>query len=84
MSDHACTVRYHTPETVLQEKSHDTSVYHRLLDHLLAQRADVEYVRDSSACTDLDIPLLSNRRFPVTLERPLGLDRYWFRLRFRW
>ncbi|HEY1189811.1 MAG TPA: TIGR02996 domain-containing protein [Gemmata sp.] len=79
-----CAVRYYAGETVVSEECYDPSTYTRLLEHLLAQPNDAEYTRAGYMCADLDIPLLSNRRFPVTLERPPVRDQNWFRLRFRW
>lgn len=79
-----CAVRYYAGKVLLSEDLHDPNVYDRLLEHLLAERLDADYMRSPYLCADLDVPLLSGRRFPVTLERPLARDARWFRLRFRW
>lgn len=79
-----CTVRYYAGEAIASEELYPKRVYDHLLDHLLEQPRTAEYTRPGYLCLDLDVPLLSNRRFPVTLERPLVRDQCWFRLRFRW
>lgn len=80
-----CEVRYHSGEAQLSEQLYEPIVYDRLIEHLLAERIDPEYTRGAYACADLDVPLLSGRRFPVTLERqPSARNSRWFRLRFRW
>jgi uncharacterized protein (TIGR02996 family) len=80
-----CSVRYYADETLLSEQNYDPSVYDRLLEHLLEQQPYRNYTRTAYTCADLDVPLLSGRRFPVTLERQRGArDCRWFRLRFRW
>jgi len=80
-----CLVRYYAGETQLTEELFDAVVYDRLLEHLLAERSNSDYAHDDYTCADLDVPLLSGRRFPVTLERCIGdRDARRFRLRFRW
>jgi uncharacterized protein (TIGR02996 family) len=64
-------------------ENHSRGVFTQLLDHFLSLPADASYTADDCDCLDFDIPLLSGRRFPATLERREG-DANWFRVRFRW
>jgi uncharacterized protein (TIGR02996 family) len=61
------------------------SVFTRLLDHFLSLPVDAEYTANGFRCLDFDIPLLSGRRFPATLQRrPIEGETTWYRVRFRW
>jgi uncharacterized protein (TIGR02996 family) len=59
-------------------------VYYRLIDHLHSLPAESECVANGLRCRRIDIPLLSRRRFPATLERRADGGARWFRVRFRW
>jgi uncharacterized protein (TIGR02996 family) len=83
---HDCIIQYDGNGNYLGGGNHPPEVYHRLLEHLLDQEATHEYphpVDPHLICRDLNVPLLSGRPFPVTLERQEPPDG-WFRLRFRW
>ena len=78
-----CVVVYCDGSKSIAAESHSGGVFTRLLDHLLSLPVDTVYTADECHCLDFDIPLLSGRRFPATLERREG-DANWFRVRFRW
>lgn len=70
--------------TILQD-SYSPGVFVRLLVHFLSLPVDEDYLSNGMRCLDFDIPLLSGRRFPATLERRAAEPECtWFRLRFRW
>jgi hypothetical protein len=78
-----CVVVYIDGSRSIAAESHAGGVFTRLLDHLRSLPLDAEYAADDCSCLDLDIPLLSGRRFPATLSRREN-DANWFRVRFRW
>jgi uncharacterized protein (TIGR02996 family) len=78
-----CAAVYCDGSKSIAAENYSRGVFTRLLDHFLSLPVDAEYVADECHCLDFDIPLLSNRRFPATLERREG-DANWFRVRFRW
>ena len=80
---HGCVVVYCDGSKSIGAENHSGGVFTRLLGHLLSLPVDAEYTAEECHCLDFDIPLLSNRRFPATLERREG-DAGWFRVRFRW
>ncbi len=80
-----CVVLYYLDEAILRREHYGSEVHGRLLEHLLSQESEREYTRAGCACIDLNVPLLSGRPFPTTLERRLNTGaNLWFRLRFRW
>jgi uncharacterized protein (TIGR02996 family) len=80
---HGCVVVYCDGSKSVLAENEPRGVFTRLLDHLLSLSVDASYTVDDLHCLDFDIPLLSGRRFPATLERRDG-DANWFRVRFRW
>lgn len=61
------------------------AVYRRLFDHLASLPVEREYHAGDARCVDVDIPLLSGRPCPATLQHPLTPgDVPWFRVHFRW
>jgi uncharacterized protein (TIGR02996 family) len=74
------------PRTVpVPDERQSRAVFSRLLNHFLSLPINAEYTDHGTRCLDFDIPLLSGRRFPVTLERyPTKRGASWFRVRFRW
>jgi uncharacterized protein (TIGR02996 family) len=62
----------------------DRDLFTRLLDHLHSLPVDATYIANGLQCRRFDIPLLSGRRFPATLERPAEGEVSWYRVRFRW
>jgi uncharacterized protein (TIGR02996 family) len=78
-----CVVVYCDGSKSIAAENEPRGAFARLLDHLLSLPVDKAYTADDCHCLDFDIPLLSGRRFPATLERREG-DANWFRVRFRW
>jgi uncharacterized protein (TIGR02996 family) len=78
-----CVVVYCDGSKSIAAENEPRGVFARLLAHFLSLPVDASYTADDCDCLDFDIPLLSGRRFPATLERREG-DANWFRLRFRW
>jgi uncharacterized protein (TIGR02996 family) len=78
-----CVVVYCDGSKSVVAENEPRGVFTRLLDHFLSLPVDAAYTADDCQCLDFDIPLLSGRRFPATLERREG-DANWFRVRFRW
>jgi len=75
------------------ERLYAGRTYDQLLAHFLSEASARPYRANNLISLDFDVPLLSGRRFPVTLERPdqgrlgnwlRGRSTRWFRLRFRW
>jgi uncharacterized protein (TIGR02996 family) len=80
-----CRVRYLRRDGTAFEEATPATVYHRLLDHLLSLDVERSRTERGLRCADVQVPLLSGRPFPVTVERePAWRPREWFRLRFRW
>jgi uncharacterized protein (TIGR02996 family) len=78
-------LRYTPRQEPIPQEHRSAGVYSRLLDHFLSLPTEAEYTERGSRCLEFDIPLLSGRRFPATLERrPAERGRHWFRVRFRW
>ena len=78
-----CVVVYCDGSKSIAAENEPRGAFARLLDHLLSLPVDKAYTADECHYLDFDIPLLSGRRFPATLERREG-DANWFRVRFRW
>jgi uncharacterized protein (TIGR02996 family) len=79
------TLRYASGANPVPDEQLSSAVFSHLLDHLLSLPADAEYSEHGLRCIEFDIPLLSGRRFPATLERrPAKGGTDWFRVRFRW
>jgi hypothetical protein len=77
--------RYLRGDQTAFEETTTATAYHRLLDHLLSLGVDRSYTEGNLRCIEVQIPLLSGRPFPVTVERERGWwPRKWFRVRFRW
>jgi uncharacterized protein (TIGR02996 family) len=86
MTPRRCEARCLRFEDVLLTEQIPREVFTRLLAHLLSLEPTAEYRERGVHCRDLNLPLLSGRPCPVTLER---LDERterpdWFLLRFRW
>jgi uncharacterized protein (TIGR02996 family) len=62
----------------------DRGIFTRLLDHFHSLPVEVAYIANGLQCRRFDIPLLSGRRFPVTLEYQGEGEITWYRVRFRW
>jgi hypothetical protein len=94
LSDEACTVRYIRANGLSEAETYSVSTFDRLLAHCLEEGATASHdLANGLNCRDFDVPLLSGRRFPVTLEWKLpeshlnrlrGRRPNWFRLRFCW
>jgi uncharacterized protein (TIGR02996 family) len=78
-----CVVVYCDGSKSIAAENEPRGAFTRLLDHFLSLPVEASYTADDCQCLDFDIPLLSGRRFPATLERREG-DANWFRVRFRW
>ncbi|MBN9121236.1 MAG: TIGR02996 domain-containing protein [Planctomycetes bacterium] len=78
-------VTYFDANSSIRSEPLTREAFARLLHHLLSLPPEAEYTENGRRCLDLQIPLLSGRPFPATLERqPRGKGSGWFRLRFRW
>jgi uncharacterized protein (TIGR02996 family) len=86
MTPRGCEARCLRFDDVLLTEQVPREVFTRLLEHLLSLEPIAEYRERGMHCLDLNLPLLSGRPCPVSLER---LDERagrpdWFLLRFRW
>jgi uncharacterized protein (TIGR02996 family) len=65
------------------ETHHSFEIYERLLSYLRGLDVEHELSKDGITFTDVNLPLLSDRPCPITLERPAGPSPNWFCVRFR-
>jgi uncharacterized protein (TIGR02996 family) len=82
-ASHVCVV-YLDGSNAILNIYFDRGVFTRLLDHLHSLPGDATYIANGLRCIRFDIPLLSGRRFPATLEYPADGEITWYRIRFRW